>query len=115
MRAETGTKGSEKITGFITLLTENFRNIFNPTKELSLDESLMLFRGRLMFRTYMKNKKTKYGIKLYVLTTTDGYVLNIKMYTGTQDVDNDSGEIGSKLHKLVLKLLRPYLLKGHEV
>ena len=31
--------------------------IFMPPKELSLDESMMLWRGRLVFRQYIKNKR----------------------------------------------------------
>lgn len=41
--------------------------IYCPGKELSLDESMVLWRGRLLFRQYIKNKRHKYGIKLYVL------------------------------------------------
>ena len=33
-----------------------------PDKSLSIDESMMLWRGRLIFRQYIKNKKHKYGI-----------------------------------------------------
>lgn len=43
---------------------------------------MLLFRGRLSFRQYIKTKKAKYGIKFYVLTTSDGYRLNFKMYQG---------------------------------
>ena len=33
-----------------------------PDKSLSIDESMMLWRGRLIFRQYIKNKKHKYGM-----------------------------------------------------
>lgn len=76
--SELGEKGENKIMKFIDLLTLNFRIIYNAGEELSLDESLLLFRGRLHFRQYMKSKKARYGIKFYELTTHDGYVLSIK-------------------------------------
>ena len=36
-------------------LNNTMRNIFTPGEKLSLDESLMLWRGRLIFRQYIKN------------------------------------------------------------
>ena len=38
-------------------------NIYVPEKELSLDESMVLWRGRLVFRQYIKNISHKYCIK----------------------------------------------------
>ncbi|CAH1957169.1 unnamed protein product [Acanthoscelides obtectus] len=39
-----------------------------PGQQLSLDEFMVLWRGRLVFRQYIKNKRHKYDIKLYILT-----------------------------------------------
>lgn len=63
----------------------------------------------------MKNKKTKYGIKFYVLTSHDGYVLNQYMYSGKADVDDESNTDVKTIERLVLRLTRPYILKGHEL
>lgn len=40
---------------------------YYPSKELAIDESLILWKGRLSFRQYLKGKAHQYGIKLYVL------------------------------------------------
>lgn len=61
---------------------ENIKNAVYPGQHLSIDESMILWRGRLAFRQYISNKRHKYGIKLYELTTHDGFVLNIIVYTG---------------------------------
>ncbi|CAK1580896.1 unnamed protein product [Parnassius mnemosyne] len=103
--------GKAKITELMDAITRNFRVCYSPEKELSLDESLLLFRGRLSFRQYLKSKKAKYGIKFYELTEASGYVLNILMYTGK----DESVEKGKKTEKIVLRLMRPYVLKGHEL
>lgn len=84
--AESGAAGKDKVDHFANSLTQIFRQSLNPGIDLSLDESLLLFRGRLQFRQYIKSKKARYGIKFYVLTTDDGYVLNLKMYHGSEDV-----------------------------
>lgn len=113
--SELEAKGENKVVKFIDMMTLNFRKIYNAGKELSLDESLLLFRGRLHFRQYIKSKKARYGIKFYELTTSDGYVLNMKMYSGKEAPEQNLGENGSKTEKLVLRLMRPYLLHGHHL
>ncbi|KAK9729925.1 Transposase IS4 [Popillia japonica] len=103
-------KGKDKIQPLIDLIISQCQSTFGPSKKLSLDESLLHFRGRLSFRVYIKGKKSRYGIKFFELTTSDGYLLNIEMYSGTT-TNND-------LHNteaLVLRLMKPYLLKGHEL
>nr|CAH7748851.1 unnamed protein product [Callosobruchus chinensis] len=57
------------------MLIAHYQSAYGPIKELSLDE--------LAFKVYMKNKKAKYGIEFYELTTSDGYLLNTEMYSGT--------------------------------
>ncbi|GBP40875.1 PiggyBac transposable element-derived protein 4 [Eumeta japonica] len=83
-----------------------------PGRQLSLDESMVLWRGRLLFRQYIKNKRHKYGLKLYMLTEPDGLILKFRVYAGSKDV-----EVTGKGHaeKIVLHLLEDFLEKGHEV
>ncbi|CAG5055107.1 unnamed protein product [Parnassius apollo] len=104
-------KGKDKIEKFINAITKSFMECYKPYKQLSLDESLLLFRGRLAFRQYIKSKKVRYGIKFFELTTSDGYVLNIMMYSGK----DTTARTGNKSEKIVLRLMRPYLLKGHQL
>ncbi|KAJ8928937.1 hypothetical protein NQ314_018436 [Rhamnusium bicolor] len=65
----------------------------------------------LNFRVYIKNKRHKYGIKLYVLTEPDGLVLNMSVYTGSLD------SAGGKGHtkKVVLGLMENHLNCGHSI
>ncbi|KAJ8941176.1 hypothetical protein NQ314_010475 [Rhamnusium bicolor] len=60
------------------------QDMFSPQEALSLDESL----GRLKFRVYIKNKKSKYGIQFYDLCSSDGFVLNMEIYKGTNNIDD---------------------------
>nr|CAI5827978.1 unnamed protein product [Callosobruchus analis] len=87
--------------------------MFSPPEALSLDESLLLFRGWLKFRVYIKNKKSKYGIKFYELCSSTGYVLNIEIYKGKSNRDDARGS--TKINSLVLRLLQPFLDKGHHI
>lgn len=56
-------------------------------------------------------KRVKYGIKLFELNTPDGYVLNIEIYEGK----SHNIEKTSKTSSLVLRLMQPYLNKGHHL
>jgi hypothetical protein len=97
-------------------LLENFqksmKNLYIPNKQLSLDESMLLWRGRLFFRQYIKNKKHKYGVKFYMLTEPNGLVLRILIYCGMKDP-----VVGGQGHteKVVKYLLHDYLNLGHSV
>lgn len=101
-----------KVNRLVDAFIKSFNAAYTPSKDLSLDESLLLFRGRLAIRQYIKIKAAKYGIKFYELTTSDGYVLNIIIYQGK---DVNSKESGGKTHKLVQTLMEPYLNKGHNL
>lgn len=100
-----------KIRPLLELFNRKIVTIYAPGKNLSLDESMLLWRGRLLFRQYIKNKKHKYGIKFYVLCESDGTVLNMRVYTGAGDDTSGKGH-GAKV---VLSLLSNYCNKGHSV
>lgn len=88
----------KKLEPVYTMMINNFQNAFYPHIELSLDESLLLHRGRLGFRQYTKGKKAKNGITFYELCSPDGYVLNIEMYKGKQF---SNAALTSKIDNLV--------------
>ena len=52
----------DKIMPLVNQLNEKMKAIYQPKRDLSIDESMMLWRGRLVFRQYIKNKKHKYGV-----------------------------------------------------
>lgn len=101
-----------KIKNVVEHIVTNIQEIYSPGRNLSLDEALLLWRGRLFFRQYIPNKAAKYGIKLYELSTPNGFILNILIYEGKGTVYNQSS---SHAHGVVQKLMDPYLKKGHVV
>lgn len=52
----------DKVKPVITHFQTTFQTVYKPVKELSLDESIIPWRGRLSFRTYNPAKIIKYGI-----------------------------------------------------
>ncbi|VVC87279.1 unnamed protein product [Leptidea sinapis] len=57
----------EKVKNIIDHFNEKMISLYYPTKKLTIDEPMMLWRGRLAFRQYMKRKRHKYGLKFYSL------------------------------------------------
>ena len=68
-----------KLRAVCDRLLEQFQAAYIPGKELSIDESMVLWRGRLMFRQYIPGKRHKYGVKIYMLCATSGYVWNARV------------------------------------
>lgn len=101
----------QKIRPVQNFLNEKMDQLYCPGKELSIDESMVLWRGRLQFRQYIKNKKHKYGLKLYLLTEPNGMVLRCLLYTGAAD------DLGGKGHaaNIVLALMEGKLGKGYSI
>lgn len=71
-----------KISNVLNHVISNFTKALSPGENLSLAKAMILWRGRLSFRQYIRNKRHTYGIELYELCTDDGYVLNIIIYCG---------------------------------
>lgn len=104
-----------KIRPVMELLKERFPFYINAHKNLAIDESLMLWKGRLCFKQFIASKRHRFGVKLFVLCDCEtGAILDFIVYTGsTTEIMSfeDLGISGS----VVMTLLQPYLGKGHSV
>ena len=54
-----------KVRYMLTNIREKFLSEYVPHEEISIDESMVPFKGRLSFKQYMKDKPCKFGIKCY--------------------------------------------------
>ena len=72
-----------KLRPFLEPLIANFQASYSLHRELSVDEAMVGFKGRLAFIQYLPKKPTKWGMKSYVLANSHtGYVWNWRLYTG---------------------------------
>ncbi|KAG8239478.1 hypothetical protein J437_LFUL018986 [Ladona fulva] len=69
---------------FSLLLFKIMRDVEYPNKNLSLDESMVLWQC-LIFPQYIQGKKHKHGIKIYMLTELSSLVLQFHIYAGSAD------------------------------
>ena len=86
------------------MLKARFNRFFKPLCKLVIDESLVLFKGRLKFKQYMQTKWNRFGIKLFILCDCEtGIVLDFLPYTAS-NIDfnrNDIHESTGNIIKMV--------------
>ena len=114
-RGEPGYDKLYKVHPLLNLILENFQSMYTPTQCLSINESMVGFKGRLAFLQYMPKKPHKWGMKAWVLTdAANGYVWDWKLYAGKED--NSPSSLGLA-HRVILDLLDDDRLtnKGYHV
>ena len=80
--------------------------MFEPSKQLSLDESTCPFKGRVNFCTYNPNKPLKRCIKLFmVCDAATGYCCCFNIATWES----------CTVYNIILDLMQDYLGKGYEL
>ncbi|KIH63173.1 hypothetical protein ANCDUO_06526 [Ancylostoma duodenale] len=56
-----------KIDAVVKILNQTFAEVYKPGREVCIDESMVPFRGRVLFRQYLRGKRYKCSLKLYKL------------------------------------------------
>ena len=102
----------DKVMPLVDQLNLKIEEIYHPRRDLSIDESMMLWRERLLFHQYIKNKRHKYGVKFYELCESNGLVLKVRIYSG-ESVPDDFG-LGQS-GAIVINLMDGLLDKGYRL
>lgn len=93
-----------KIQPLIKHIISVSQEYYSPEKNLTIDESMIRFRGRSKFKVYMPLKPIRFGFKAYVLAeSSSGYMLNWKLHEGKK----------STLKEIVEYLTSPYKERNH--
>jgi len=71
-----------KIRTFVNLIRARCAQVYSPSKDLYVDESLVLFKGRIAFKQFIRTKRARFGIKLFELCTSNGILLDFLIYHG---------------------------------
>ena len=104
-------------------LAAKFQELFTPSANISIDEFLLLFKGRLVWRQYIPLKRSRFGIKIYALCDSEtGYTYQFRVYTGaadpatdiTNDLPPDCQTMLSS-EQIVIWLMEPLLNKGYNL
>ena len=64
-------------------IRDRCKSLYVPSKNLSLDEGMMPYKGRLSIKVYNPKKPKKYGVKFFFITESNtGYVIDFSVYSG---------------------------------
>ena len=111
-------KRLHKVQVLLDVLIANFKGNMHPSANLSVDETMIGFRGRFGAKQYIPNKPNKYGIKAFTLAdSANGYVLDTLIYTGADTLDHSDPQYASlpQPARIVLTLCNDYLEQGRTV
>ncbi|CAL1278575.1 unnamed protein product [Larinioides sclopetarius] len=95
-------------------INRKFKSSYVPEKDISVDESVLLYKGRLGYKQYLPNKRARFGIKFYQLCeSSSGYIWNSLIYTGKDmPLWTESSNYKSTTN-IVMTLLKDQLDKGY--
>uniref|UniRef100_A0A3Q3ENX6 PiggyBac transposable element-derived protein domain-containing protein n=1 Tax=Kryptolebias marmoratus TaxID=37003 RepID=A0A3Q3ENX6_KRYMA len=80
---------------------------YHPRRELAVDERMVATRAKTGMTQYMKDKPTKWGIKIFVLAeSSSGYTIRFGIYTGKTFATSEHG----LSHDIVMSLIQPACL-----
>ena len=112
-----------KIRRLFELLSSRFCKFYVPHRELSLDERIVKYSGRLSFLQFIRNKPNQFGIKVFVLADAPtGYVYNWKVYTGAEARENeqrrnqnDRSQSQQALFRTIVELTNNVVNRNHVI
>ncbi|XP_035825850.1 piggyBac transposable element-derived protein 4-like [Aplysia californica] len=106
----------------LTHLLQHFQAAFEPGQDTAIDESLLLWKGRLLFKQYIPLKRARFGIKSFMLCDSSGYTYRFRVYTGKDENTEAMNEVLPEgcasmgcSAKEVVHLMLPLLNKGHKL
>ena len=100
-----------KVRPVIDHLSKQFADIYEPHKEVAVDEAMIKFTGRSAVKQYMPMKPVKRGIKVWVLADShNGYFHTFQVYTGKEG--SAEKQLGQRVVKDLTRILKG---KNHHV
>jgi hypothetical protein len=106
-----------KVRPVIDYLVNKFKSVYMPEQNISINEELLLWKGKLAFKQYIPLKRSRFGIKLFSLCENSGYLWNSSVYLG-KEVYNEDRNIPQRLGKsvtIVIQLLDSLMNKGYHL
>lgn len=105
-----------KIYDIHNLLVNNFKTVYVPEQLLSIDESLLAYKGLLGWKQFIPTKRARFGIKLYQLCESQsGYIWNSMFYTGKGTMFRQEYEHFGLATKSVMSLVHDLLNQGYTI
>ena len=100
-----------KIRPVIEELRHQFQLNYILSGEISIDETMVKFKGRKFYRQFLPSKPIRFGFKLFTLAESkSGYIWNFEIYTGRKGEAEEN-----QTKKVVVRLMSPLEDKGYRL
>lgn len=104
-----------RIRPFVNLVKNTFKNVYIPDRNVCVDESLIKYKGNLNFRQYIKSKRARFGVKVFFLCESEGYMYDFSIYSGRRDYVIPNADNLSSSESIVAYLCSDILNLGYSV
>jgi hypothetical protein len=104
-----------KVQAFFESFIQACKTFFLAFQCIALDEAIKAFKGRCLFKQYIKSKPVKWGVKIFcVCCSVTGYLVNAEFFLGKME-DNAEKIDDSKTYTMIMRLLQPFRGRNHIV
>ena len=99
-----------KVRKLLDLLLPRFLEVYNPERNLSIDETLITFKGKIYFRQFICIKPGRFGINCFTLAETSSASMDLSAkYTLGKKMQWDLGR------RSVMGLMEAFFDKGYKL
>ena len=103
-----------KVQSFVDDFKSKCVSLYQPRQQVAIDERMVKSRHRSGIRQYIKDKPTKWGIKLWVLAdSSNGYTIDFNVYIGK--AAEGAVSVNGLGYDVVIKLMRPLFNQGYHL
>ena len=103
-----------KVSSFIQTFRDKCQSLYQPFQQIAIDERMVKSKHRSGIRQYIRNKPTKWGIKMWVLAdSSNAYTCDFDVYIG-KAAGRKVSELGLG-YDVVMKLIATLLDQGYQV
>ena len=89
------------VLSIVEFLVKKFKSVYVLSKFISIDEELLLWKGWLIFKQFIPNKRALFRIKMFNLCDDSGYLWNSFVYLDKNDEpDPEKKQLESRIGKL---------------
>ena len=99
-----------RVRSIMNIFNKNIKNFGYFCTALSIDEMMVKFYGRVCFKQFIRGKPIRFGIKMWALCGSNGYLFNFDLYCGKNENIDFLPKI-SQGSRVVLQMLHDFLTK----
>ena len=83
-----------KVRPILDKVNHTFKRFYTPSKNVSIDESMIGMKNRCIYIQFMPNKRhARFGVKKFELCDSNGYTYHIELYAGKDfDIQHQEGQ-----------------------